>query len=290
MSTSTLTISTDLIGAKLKPFLHKSTFRQTSNYAAAIEDENTIYYNTHQENGVSVHPLFPVAISWQAVEHLDRYLEVYFDGELLHRAVHLSEYLEINAPFTASGDITVTGQIVDLRPHALGSKITMQLVYTNEEGTNLANEYTSALLFGVTCEGDKRGTLPKTEKVDITEPIWEENIAVSRLAPYLYDGCAGIVSKIHTDIKFAQSIGLPDIILHGTATLARAVSLFINEKLGGKPQRVKTIAGKFTGMLVLPNTIRVRLLKETTDELFFDILDSDNNALIKGGYIQFQSL
>lgn len=201
--------------------------------------------------------------------------------------VHISEYLEIINPFSADTKITVNGEITDLRPHAMGSKITVRLTYSNEEGLILANEYSSALLFGITCTGDKKGELPVTERVEFEEVLWESNIDISRLAPFLYDGCTGIVARIHTNVKFAQSIGLPDIILHGTATLARAVSLFINEKLDGKPKRISTVAGKFTGMLLLPNTITVRLLKETDNELFFDIIDSNATPIIKGGYIKF---
>ena len=58
-------LSSDIVGAKLKPFQFEVTFRQTSNYAASIFDDNNIYYDTNKSHKIVAHPLFPVRISWQ---------------------------------------------------------------------------------------------------------------------------------------------------------------------------------------------------------------------------------
>jgi hypothetical protein len=42
------------------------------------------------------------------------------------------------------------------------------------------------------------------------------------MRPYVYDGCTNIYFPIHTSVGFARMVGLPDIILQGTATLAYA--------------------------------------------------------------------
>ena len=43
-------------------------------------------------------------------------------------------------------------------------------------------------------------------------------------AAHVYTECARIWNPIHTDVAYARAAGLPDIILHGTATLALSIS------------------------------------------------------------------
>jgi hypothetical protein len=54
--------------------------------------------------------------------------------------------------------------------------------------------------------------------------------------------------SIHTDIAVARPAGLPGIILHGTATLALAVS-YVLRHASVDPRAVRRISGRFTGMV-----------------------------------------
>src|SRR4029077_6419959 len=53
---------------------------------------------------------------------------------------------------------------------------------------------------------------------------WSTEVAISPTLAHVYTECARIWNPIHTDRAVARAAGLPDIILHGTATLALAVS------------------------------------------------------------------
>jgi acyl dehydratase len=95
------------------------------------------------------------------------------------------------------------------------------------------------------------------------------------------------VFPIHTSQKFAQAVGLPGIILQGTATLAFAVREIINQEADSKPQRVKAIYGRFTGMVRPGTKIRVVLTHKSiqTDEiqLFFSVFNETGEKAIKDG-------
>ena len=56
----------------------------------------------------------------------------------------------------------------------------------------------------------------------------------------------------------ARRAGLPGPILHGTATLALAVSRVIAREFGNDPARVSEVRARFTGMVPLPSTFTVR--------------------------------
>jgi len=88
---------------------------------------------------------------------------------------------------------------------------------------------------------------------------WEEvEVAVDRFAAHTYSECARIWNPIHTDSAHAAEHGLPGIILHGTATAARALTVVVDGLLGGDPRRVTGMSCRFTAMVLMPNTLTVR--------------------------------
>ena len=91
-------------------------------------------------------------------------------------------------------------------------------------------------------------------------PLWERRIPIDAMRPYLYDGCTGIFFAIHTSRRFARQVGLPGIILQGTATLAYGVREMINREAGADPLRLKTVSCRFTGMVFPGTSICVQLL------------------------------
>jgi acyl dehydratase len=112
--------------------------------------------------------------------------------------------------------------------------------------------------------------------------------------PYLYDGCTGISFPIHTSPQFAHGVGLPGIILQGTATLAIAARELVNREAGGDPARLAALYGRFTTM-VLPDTeIRVQLTgrQQQTDgtSLHYVVLNGEGRRAINDGYALLRGL
>ncbi len=289
LSTPKMKISTQIVGTKSKPYQIQVTDRQISNYAASIFDENQVYYRTAKKKEMMAHPLFPVRISWQIIEKINQQWETDLPENILDNLVHQSEYLEIHRLLKPGDKLSIAGEIIALLPHKRGSKIIIKFDYYDQNNQKLLSEFLGAIIFGSKCSdpGKSIQTLPVIDKIERDTPLWEENIAVSRVAPFLYDGCNEIVYPIHTDQGYARSVGLPDIILQGTATLAMSVSTMIRKELSNNPQRIKVVAGKFTDIVVPPNQLSVRLLEKKQQELYFNVSDQDNKFVIKGGYIKF---
>jgi len=88
---------------------------------------------------------------------------------------------------------------------------------------------------------------------------WEAvEVAVDRFAAHIYSECARIWNPIHTDSAHAAEHGLPGIIVHGTATAARALTVVVNGMLGGDPTQVTGMSCRFTSMVLMPNTLTIR--------------------------------
>lgn len=282
-------LNSEMVGTRIRPFHYRVTFRDVSNFAASIGDDNEGYFDT--EKTPAAHPLFPVRISWQIIQNLVQLWDADIHKDLLAGMVHHSEHIQIHHNFHPGDDLTVKGKCVALVPHHLGAKIVLKFDYTDLEYRLVVTEYAGAIVFGVNCsdEGKILPGIPEVQRAGECAPIWEEEIEISRLAPYIYDGCNDIVYPIHTDRRFARSIGLPDIVLQGTATLAMGVSALVKKEAYNHPKNVKMVAARFTDIVIPPNKLVVRLLKKRGADFYFDVIEQSGKTVIKGGYMNIGS-
>ena len=136
------------------------------------------------------------------------------------------------------------------------------------------------------CRVGDLPVIPAAERA--ARKLWTAAIDIDPLRPYIYDGCTDIVFPIHTSPKFASQVGLPGIILQGTATLAMAASQLVDREADCRPDRLKTISCRFTGM-VLPGTrieiclVERRSIPEGT-ALFFEVRNNEGKRAVSDGY------
>jgi acyl dehydratase len=121
------------------------------------------------------------------------------------------------------------------------------------------------------------------------QPTSEIEVPIATGLAHVYTECARIFNPIHTDAAVAHAAGLPAIILHGTATLALAVSKIVASEAHGDPSRVARIAGRFGAMVMMPSAIRVRINgreeAEDGERVFFEVLNDQNGPAIRDGLI-----
>ena len=103
MSQKKIIIDSNLAGVRTRPFKYMVSARHISNYAAAISDQNNIYYVSDNQDVLCVHPLFTVRISWEIIKNLSEYLEIETPFNIKNPLVHQSEYLQFNR-LPQSGD------------------------------------------------------------------------------------------------------------------------------------------------------------------------------------------
>merc|ERR1719203_342704 len=93
----------------------------------------------------------------------------------------------------------------------------------------------------------------RPDSVDLSSPMQVFKLPVSAVEAHVYTECSRIWNPIHTDKAAALAAGLPDVILHGTATLAKAVSVLIKHYAESEPASVeRVVAGSFGGMVFMP--------------------------------------
>lgn len=285
-------VNTNLVGQQLEPYHVTIDWRRMMNYAAAINDNNPIYFDDLRPEGVVAHPMYGVAVTWPILRHLDQHLRAAsFPPEVMATQVHYSEHLRFHRPIKNGDRLTIGGAVAAMLPHRAGTHLVMRLEAVDSTGQPVFTEHIGGLLRGVTCGGESVGVegLPATpEPLAARDALWERPIHIDPLLPFVYDGCADIFFPIHTSPRFARMMGLPGIILQGTATLALAAREIINQEAGGDPMRLKSVSCQFAGMVPPDSEIVVRLLgrepERAANGLFFEVLNHQGDPAVKGGY------
>lgn len=286
-------ISSDLVGMDLAGLERKVTWRKTMNYAAAVGDANARYLDDTLDTGVVAPPMFAVALTWPIMERIQDQLGGLLDPGVIATMVHATEHLVFSRPVRPGDRLQIRGRVAAVFPSKAGTRIVLRLDANDAGGDPVFTEYGGALFRGVGCSGDGRGAenlpaLPTWDEADT--PLWEVDVPVSREAAHVYDGCTDIVFPIHTSAAFALGVGLPDILLQGTATLAMAAKEILDREAGGTPERMREIACRFTGMVIPGSSIRVQLLRrEALEEgtgLSFRVLNEQGDSALRYGFVR----
>ncbi|HLX37205.1 MAG TPA: MaoC/PaaZ C-terminal domain-containing protein, partial [Candidatus Binataceae bacterium] len=164
---------------------------------------------------------------------------------------------------------------------------------TDESGALVCSSMYGTLYRGVDVVGDDKplashAELPRAKEM-ARNPLSEAKVHVAGGLAHIYTECAQIWNPIHTDLAVARAAGLPELILHGTATLALAVSRIVHSEAGGDPSRVARIAGRFSGMVLMPSDITVRVLAREAYQngglVHFDVVAQSGEPAISNGAV-----
>ena len=235
--------------------------RWTMAYAASIGDGNDRYFDTSVT--VAVHPMFPVCFEWPVIVEAMEVLSAEHGltapfGSMVH-AGHVSRQ---HRPLRPPESLTTSCEIRAARQTRAGVLVVFGLETIDEAGEPVVSTEESMMLRGeqLASGGPSIGAtlLDLPEAQDEPGPWDEVEVEVDRFAAHTYSECARIWNPIHTDSAHAAEHGLPGIILHGTATAARALTVVVDHLLDRDPSRVASMSCRFTAMVLMPNTLRVR--------------------------------
>ncbi|MDD5170483.1 MAG: MaoC family dehydratase N-terminal domain-containing protein, partial [Syntrophales bacterium] len=203
-------ISSRFVGALLKPLETQITWRQTTNYAAAIGDANPRYLNDECPGGLVAPPMFCVAVTWPISERIWDFIEdPGFPFEVITTQVHYTEHLRIHRLIRPSDNLTIQGRLAAILPRKAGSLMVLRYDAYDQAGDPVFTEHIGGMMRGVRCIDAGAGeenlpVLPAFSEPE--EPLWESVVPIDRTAPFIYDGCTNICFPIHTSVEFARQV------------------------------------------------------------------------------------
>ena len=227
-------ISPDIVGREIEPDEQQVDLRWLMAYSAGL--------------GATGYPhaLFPVCYEWPATRKLREQAGL---APIDARLVHAQHDLTIHRPPREEA-LTISGKVVAVQQKKPGTLVVFRFETHGEGGDKVSTTDFTALYRGVKLDGADRSSValePPPPAARALEPAGE--IEVAATAAHVYTECARIWNPIHTDRAYARAAGLPDIILHGTATLALSISAL--------KRPVRRVRCRFTGMVLMPSRLRV---------------------------------
>jgi acyl dehydratase len=294
-------IDSKVVGLRMKEFKTEVTQRSINNYAAAVSDPNPFYLDDERQEGIIAPPTLAAALTWPVIQNITDYIDLGYPSEILFQLVHYSEHLELHRPMITGDRLSISGEVAAVIPEKSGTHVIFKLPAVDSKGNPVFTEYIGGMLRGVSCADQGRGSenLPPVPSLkqapSLTveaKPIWEVPLFIKREACYIYEGCANVPFPIHTSPAFAHSVGLPDILYFGIATLAQAVRELVNKETLADPSSVSAISCRFRGMVLPESFIRVQLLQRSISEagkvLHFRVLNREGREAVSGGCMQIK--
>jgi acyl dehydratase len=276
-----------IVGAAFGPLETTVDARWLMAYAAALGERDPRYFDTGRAAGPAAHPLFAVCYEWPAALAVRAGV---LGDDVAGRGVHLAHRLTIHRAPRAGDALRTSARVVALDPRPSGALLTIRFTTVDADDAPVTTTDHASLYRGVrVARGATAGAAaPETRRpapASDDDVRWIETVPVDAGLAHVYTECARIWNPIHTDRAVARAAGLPDIILHGTATLGLAVSRVVARDLGGEPVAVRGIAGRFTGMVAVPSRLTVRGRAAAAGTVAFDVLDADGKAVLSQGAI-----
>lgn len=288
-----LQLDSKYVGRWTKPHHVEVGWRESMNFAASVGDNNPFYFDDTREEGIIAPPMLATALTWPIYVNRHEYWGMdAWPEEVYQRQVHFSEAIIMHRPLRPGDRLTIKGQIFAVLPQRGGTLSIVRFETEDADGAPVFTEYGGAFYRGVRCadEGRSDGEIYTPPVVpQANGPVWEDTIHIDPLTAHVYDGCTGLSFPIHTSKMFAQSVGLPEPILQGTATLAIALRELINREADANPSRLKQLSCTFRGMVSPGVDIELRLLARAPanpgTHLFYEALNGQGKKAIADGYV-----
>jgi len=300
-------ISRDVLGTREGPAVREIDARWLMAYAACVGATGPPYLDTARPGGLLAHPLFPVCYEWPLAEAIRA---VRFAPEVAARSVHATHDLVLQRLPRPGDRLATVATVVAIEPRPPGAYVLTRYETTDAAGAPVNTTLYGSLHLGVTCDpepaaGDRDGrdaarAAPsdgperrggqRAEEGPAGDPAWAELVEVPAGLAHLYTECARIWNPIHTDRAAALRAGLPDVLLHGTATLALAVTRVLERQGAADAAAVRRVRGRFAAMVRMPGTLRVEGWPETAGgtgrQLAFRVLTADGRPALRDGRLE----
>lgn len=256
-------LSSSVVGERAGPFEHLVDARWVMAYNAGLGERSD-----------EVHPLFPVCYEWPVSDAI-RALPVL--KPIAGLLVHAQHDLVVHRPLRVGETVRCSVRIAGVEPRSPGAFLVYRFETHDANGELVTVTHFGALYRGVRLDRAAGEAVKDPQPLDAKlEPVAE--VAIPATAAHVYTECARIWNPIHTDVAYARAAGLPDIILHGTATLAYSISALLKRW----PHAVRRVACRFAGMVFMPSTLSVHAAREGSAIQFETRNDRGETVISRG--------
>ncbi len=294
-------VPADLVGATTSPIAHAVDARWTMAFAAALGCTDAALLDTARPGGVVAHPLFPVCVEWPAMVAA----RLLADPAVLPRSeyvrgVHATHDTVLHRVVRPGDELSTVASVEAVEARRSGASQVLRLTTVDAAGEAVATTRAGSVFRGVAVAGEPVPLGPDATFPAVPAPPSRPGarrlgrvVDLPANLAHTYTEGSRIWNPIHTDMAVARQAGLARPILHGTATLAVAVTEILAAFGDGDPAAVRRVGCRFTGMVELPAPITVVVAAESrlaahpdARLLHFSVLAPGPRPVIEDGFVE----
>jgi len=210
-------------------------------------------------------------------------------SELQMRILHGEQEMRYARQIAAGDELHCRAKVVGIHGRSSGAVVTTYVETTDPAGALVNEQYFSGFFRGGKLT-DGHGVEAPGHQLDpsLRERDFDNEVVQSfdDDQTYRYADASGDTMPIHTDPEFAQSVGLPGIIIHGLCTMAFVSRAAVQTACPEDPFRLKRLAVRFSAPAFPGSTITTRLWKTDKGTYAFETTSQDGSVVIKDGVVQ----
>jgi acyl dehydratase len=277
-------IRSSALGEELLSRTVEVTPRMTLAFAAAVGDVGARTFDDAGALPLVAPPAFCARLEWGVLLPGRSAQFGLTDGER-ERAVHVEQDSAFHRPIQPGDRLTTRGRTVEIRATRAGALVRTRLSTTSEaDGAPVVTSWHASIYRGVTVEGDGgRVEDPPTFPPPASDPSETRVIDIPREAAHVYSECADIWNPIHSERTVALRAGLPDVILHGTATWAIAGREIVARYAEGDPTRLKRLRAAFKSPVIPGHPVTLVFSPAAQGEVHFRVLNHEGALALADG-------
>lgn len=258
-------LRSDCVGLEISSGPLEVPARWLLSAAAALGLEEEQYCDDARAGGLMAPPFVCTRFEWMLQGRLRVHPALGLSPQETRRGVHFVQDSRFLAPLVAGMRVEAVGTISEVKPVKAGALI--RYAYRLRDlgtGRNLTETRSIGIFRDVAVPDGARAlsgyVAPSGEApapLDRTDAETTE-IAIPRAFAHIYTECLDIWNPVHTERQVAVAAGLPDIILHGTATWALAGLTILRRHARDDVGALRRLTGRFSGMVMPGEDIVVR--------------------------------
>jgi acyl dehydratase len=284
-----MALSKSFEGAVTPSITQEIDQRWIAAFASGVGDGGIQYVDGDCPGGIQAHPIFPVCLEWPLVQEVSRIaMSAGLTTEEARAGVHSMHSLRLHRPIRPGDLLTTSARVASVTRRRSGAGLVIELETLDGARRPVAMTKMDVVFLRATTDAAEASppSSLRSKPVDI-DVLHELRVPIEPTTAIVYTECARIWNPIHSDPVVARSAGLPGPILHGTASLAIAVST-VMEMAGGPECRMVAVDAKFGAMVLVPSEITVRvgqLQKSASGSILasFEVRNDRGEPAIGGG-------
>jgi acyl dehydratase len=238
------------------------TERDTILYALGIGlgadplDKTELAY-VYERGDLKVLPTMPVAMAFKSLREMNLGIDY-------SKLVHGEQSLKIHRPMPTKGVVLGRSRVVDVidRGKEKGALVLIEREITDETiGELLATVGMTGICRGDGGFGGPDRPMPPVHALPQRAADIVLELPTSSRAALIYR-LSGDYNPLHIDPAAASAAGFERPILHGLATFGMVGWAVIKGLLGGRPEKLMEVAGRFSSPVYPGDTLRVELWRD----------------------------